>query len=148
MQMIKLKIRREIIKGVPRSVKISADDYAIVGQLAKTSIQDNINQQMQADGSSLKANAPSTARRKELENKPVLSLVDEEHRFIQPDSFSATVVDERVTIEPGNEELKDLSRQVQEKGYTGWFGLNATAEKAVRVTMRNAIKRLFGGSGK
>ena len=142
--MLKLNIERETIKSCPKLSVIGAETFSKIGEIAISAIQANITSQQRADGSPIKKNEPSTVSRKELAGREPLSLIDEEHRFIHADSFSATATDSNVTIEPRSDELKDLNLQVQQKDYTGWFGINAEARRLIGGLAMNAVKGFFG----
>lgn len=127
-----------------------------IGRVVEGAIYTNIMQQVQADGSPLKTNAPSTRERKRKLGRPVKSLIDEAHSFIQQrgGSFRSTVNATRgsVTVtataksvlhKKGPTPFQRLVIWVQEAGYLGWFGINRTARVAIQKLIRDAIKKAF-----
>lgn len=120
-----------------------------IADVAAASIPDNILKQRQADGSRIRVNKPATRRRKRLNGRPMLSLIDEKHRFIQgaKGSFKhemrGTKGRHAIVIKPATKELATLSRHVQQMGYTGWFGLSKQTIEAIRELIRQAVKKTF-----
>jgi hypothetical protein len=120
------------------------------GQAVVESIERNIENQVQADGSQLKRNAPSTMESKRRRRLPQLSLVAQFRRFIsKTSSWRVRATKTSVTVEPtsyrggGKRRLKDLVRWVQEKGYTGWFGIDKKGAAKIKKALKRRIKGVF-----
>lgn len=147
--MIRIKVLRKNAMKFP-GLKLNATDLQKAGKVVEGSILDNIRRQQQTDGSTLKENAYSTRERKRKAGRPTLSLVDKLHRFVQGNgaSWKSTVAESRnaVVVTPATAELAELSRNLQRRGYTGWFGLNASGVEAIKAIIRNAIRRAFARS--
>jgi hypothetical protein len=148
---VRVKVIRERVWEAPALV-LSDNEKDRLGKLLLGGIMQNIKQQEQADGSPLKRNAPGTEKRKRNAGKPALSLVDEEHRFVKPGNWArtwSTDGSQVVVIEPldvgGPPTLKELVRDLQVAGYTGWFGASketvAAAVQLMRDWLRRAIRR-------
>jgi hypothetical protein len=142
---IKISVKREPVRPLPQDIKIPPEIFAKVGDIVIDSIQNNIENQKQANGLPIKANAPSTVRAKELRGQnPPKSLIDTEHRFMRSESFLASVGSNDVTVEPRSDELKEINREVQQKGYVGWFGINDKARALIKETIRRHILAWLG----
>ena len=110
-----------------------------IARAALASIMDNVKKQQQADGSLIKENTPGTRRSKAargtLWHGVAMSLVDEEHRFVKPANWRSVWQGKVLTIEPleagGDPGLKTLVEEVQERGYTGWFAVQAADLEAL-----------------
>ena len=143
------EIRVKRVKAKLPALRIPMPVMRKVGKVAEGSILDNIKKQRQADGSPLKENAPSTQERKRRLRRPLLSLVDELHRFVQGNRGSwhwyPTKKGEQtlVVITPATAELRRLVRYVQDKGYTGWFAVSKKGEAGIRKIFRDWIKGEF-----
>jgi hypothetical protein len=138
-------IRKTTLKNVP--LKLDGDVLDKIGKVVAGSILDNIRSQQTVDGGQLKANAPSTRAAKRAMGLPPLSLVFKQHRFVKGNSASwAHAVDAgdgRVTIRPANQELANISRSLQQRGYVGFFGISLRAREAVRAAVRKWIRERF-----
>lgn len=135
-----------LIRSIPRPV---LDE---IGQVAAGAIIDNVLQQRQADGTRLKTNAPSTRERKRREGKPLLSLVDELHRFIQKGVGSWGIVrylpaGRGIVVGAMTEELRRLVRYVGAAGYTGFIGLRPKHRAAIGAVIRRWLSSLMRTSG-
>ncbi len=144
--MIQIKIiRKTHLGGHPVTLRFDENTLSDIGRLVSGGILDNIRSQRQADGTSLKANAPSTREAKRKMGLPALSLVFKQHRFVKGLSQSwAAVVDlarNRVSVRPATMELANLSRSLQQRGYTGWFGVSERARAAIIERVRRFIKK-------
>lgn len=111
-----------------------------LGKVCEAGILENIKRQKTARGRAIRQNAPSTLKAKRRNKRPLMSLVDELHRFTRglgaswasnPNTHKSSV-----SIEPATKELARLSRYVQLKRYTGWFGISAKARKAMKQKIR------------
>lgn len=117
-----------------------------IGEVAAAGVVDNVLKQKQEDGSRIKVNKPSTRRRKLLEGKQLLSLIDEDHRFIKGGRGSfqhrhrGVGPLRTVVISPATAELREISKHVQRMGYTGWFGISKETADALRLIVRKFIK--------
>ena len=141
--MIKIEVERVTIKPCPKII-LGADCYDKIGNIVIDGIQSNIMDQQQSDGYPIKKNAQSTVRRKEiLGQSPIRSLVDRLHRFVKSNSFMATITTSSATIEPRSSELKEISIEVQKKGYTGWFGIRPKWRAMISETIKRTIQDLF-----
>lgn len=145
------KVKRTIKAKFPA---FRLDDATMVqlGELLSLGVVDNILQQKQASGARIRPNAPSTRHRKQRLGRPVLSLIDDpkKHRFIKGGKGSFTYSAKghsrgtrTIVVEPATGELRKLNRYVQQKGYVGWFGVSRETEAAVRLALRDFIKRTF-----
>lgn len=141
------KVRRKIIKAAPANLKLPANVLEDVGRIIGASIIDNIDKQQQADGSALKENAPSTKKRKLALGQGMRSLIAEKLRFVKGSqgSWKFTVSRQSVSVEPATGELKSLVRYVQQKGYTGWFGINKAGMAAAKERIAIWIRARFKG---
>lgn len=124
-----------------------------VAKVAQGSILDNILSQRQASGEQLKRNKTSTIARKLKAGRKPRSLIDVMHRFIQGAGKSWKVIrllpnGKGIEIGPATDELKRLMGLVQEKGYVGWIGLNTKAASAIKVLLREEVRRLFRAAQK
>lgn len=141
-------VRRQ--KAVLPSIALSKSDKATLMRIGEGSVLQNIKQQKQADGSTLKRNAKSTLKEKRRLGRGRRSLVDEKHRFVQGRQQS-WAGEERKTmggrtsiwIKPATPELRKLNRFVQENGYVGWLGINEKAVKAIRLLLQKMLNREF-----
>lgn len=146
--MFKIVRKKKALLPAVTLPKVLMEDIA---EKASTGIVDNIMLQKQASGATLKRNARSTRLLKQAKNKgkPVLSLVDEEHRFVQTQGeswswrLSGFGKRKRIIIRPRTGELATLNRYVQEKGYVGWFDISAKTEAAIRKLIRDWLTLLF-----
>ena len=149
--MMKVKVVRKK-KAVMPTLRLDVKLLETIGKVAEGSILDNIKRQREADGSPLQRNAPSTRETKRRKGRPLLSLVDQFHRFARGKGRSfAQQIDthgSRVYIEPATSELRRLSRWVQERGYTGWFGLSAKSGELVRMMIRKWMQSQFAAAAK
>lgn len=132
------------------NLKLGTAFFEAVGAVIGGDIIGNIEDGRQADGSSIKENAPSTKRKKQRQgNAPIRSLVDVERRFIRrgKTSWNWVANSKSVTIEPTgigkSAPLYELVREVQEKGYTGWFGVSKKAHKAIRALLRKRVEKIL-----
>lgn len=130
---------------IPPKVRLDRQAYEEIGDACTASILRNIQEQRQADGSPLKQNAQGTQERKLREGKPLLSLVDEEHRFVKGrgDSWAVRASDDEVVVEPATEEFAEIVGYVQERGYVGWFGPSAEGWSVIRGIIRKALERIL-----
>lgn len=118
-----------------------------VADTVEAGILDNIVKQKQADGSMIKTNARSTLMHKIALRRGTRSLVDEKHRFVKGRGRSWKAIrylanGAGVVVGPATQELRELSRYVQQKGYTGWMGISATTRAALKELWRLAMVRL------
>ena len=127
-----------------------------IGDLLSIGVVDNILQQRQANGSGIKRNAQSTSDRKALLGRPLKSLIDEpsRHRFIQGNrgsfrfGLTGTGTVRKLRIRPATDELRAISRHVQEKGYVGWFGIHReTAAAVLDVVSRWIVEKFDAAEG-
>lgn len=117
-----------------------------IGKVLEGSILDNIKRQIQVDGTTpIQRNAPLTRKRKQERGRPLLSLVDEKHRFVRGAgaSWRSTATSSSVTVKPATRELRDLSLRVQGGGYEGWFGLSRDGAAVVRKLLQHWIRQQF-----
>jgi len=134
-------------------VKLEENDWQDIGKIVVTSINSNIRGQKQADGAPLKRNAPSTVAAKAKRGVGSMSLVADFKRFLSKasEAWRITASEKSVTVEPGeltkggDEPLRRLVRFVQEKGYTGWFSVNAAAVTKIRAVIRRRILAVLDG---
>lgn len=146
---LKITLVREVKADIP-ALKIDKKLLNEVGSLGSADIMHNILAGKQADGAGLKRNAPKTADRKRKKGWTVAgrvkSLIAEHHRFVKGGGRSWRWYLERgktVWIYPGNAELKNLVRWVQMKGYLGWFAISVKGKVAIKLAMRDWIKKQF-----
>jgi hypothetical protein len=108
----------------------------------------NILDGKQASGLPLKTNKRATADRKRrkgwLHDGQVKSLIAEKQRIIKggKKSFVWKLGKNLIEFKPAAT-WRNINRWVQEKGYTGFWGLSKDGEKAVRETLRLWIKSSF-----
>lgn len=119
------------------------DDVAI---LTAGSILENILTQKKADGGRLKINSPRTREAKRAKGRPLLSLVDAEHRFVKDGGASwaklrYTANGQGVVVGPSNQELKDLVIFTGQKGYGGYLGVSAKLARALGQLLRKELEK-------
>jgi len=116
-----------------------------VGKVAAAGVIDNIIKQTQADGQALKKNASSTIKRKRKLALPLLSLVFKDRSLVKgaKQSFIWRIGRNSVTIRPATAEAKNRTKWVQQKGFTGWFGISAATKTAIKALIRKSIKKAF-----
>lgn len=146
--MISIKRKTPNKKLFPRIV-LNKEDLTQIAKLMEASVLDNILKQATATGEQIKMNSPSTRDAKRKLSLPLLSLVAKGHRFVKGrgGSWKVTPVlsngSQALRLEAATQELKNLSRWLQQMGYVGWLGINPRAMAAIRLVVRNAIKREF-----
>jgi hypothetical protein len=138
-----LRMQREKRASFPSVLELDRAVLDKIGQVVAASVTDNVIRQRTVDGGRIKLNAPSTRERKRREGKPALSLIDEQRRFIKPGAWTWRVKRNSVTILPSTSELRELMRELQERGYVGWFGASPKALAAVREIVKAYIMRRF-----
>lgn len=142
------------VKLVPKrhvrmpELRWSREFWGKVGKVAEGAALDNLRQQRTTDGGRLKANAPKTRERKRKEGKPLLSLVDEEHRFVRGNRQSWKILrylprNTGVVVGAATDELKKLVRYTAKMGYVGYLGLSTQQLKAVRALIRQEFRAMF-----
>jgi len=139
---VKVTIVREQAIKLP-AMKLDKPVLDDIGQAINDTIVDNILRQKQADGSNLRRNRPGTQEIKRKLGIPQLSLIFKDRRFIQRDSFEWRYEHDGLLVEPRTSELKDLVESVQEKGYTGWFGISDKGVKKIKSLVQEWIKEKF-----
>lgn len=131
----------------------SRDFWNKVGKVVEGSTLDMIRKQTTMDGSRIKTNAPSTRERKRRAGRPLLSLVDKEHRFVRGGQQSWKIIrylprNTGIAVAAATRELAELVHHVVEMGYTGWLGLSQSAVGAVRALIREEMRRMFREAAK
>lgn len=119
-----------------------------IGQHVEGAILENIMRQRQADGSRIRRNAKVTAKIKRrhgwLWRGRVMSLIAKKHRFVKGKGQSwrwrSINRNTEVIIEPVFGELMKLNVWVQEKGFTGWFGLSKKQKAGLRRVLRDWVR--------
>jgi hypothetical protein len=144
-------------------IRLSKEFWTEVGGLVAAGIVTNVIMQRKGEQSSnraivvsrggrLKMNKKSTRDRKAAEGKPLMSLVDEEHRFVRSGGSSFKVVRYLrsgrimgavvgVVVGPATRELRELIGHVAQRGYVGYIGLHSSVKKAIGVALRLELKR-------
>lgn len=125
-----------------------------IGKLLAAGVVDNILQQRQAKGGSIKVNAPSTRERKQRQGRPTLSLIDDpkKRRLVKGRgrSFASGVMGTSgkytIKIVPATYEARQIVRYVQDKGYTGWFGVHKDTKAAVIEMIREEVKKKWAAA--
>lgn len=150
--MIGIEFERQRVIGTP-DLKWSDKFWLEVAKVAEASTLESIRNQKQRDGSKLKVNAKSTRDRKRRKGRPLLSLVDEKHRFTKGGQNSWDIIkflpgNTGIVIAGATVELRKLVEYVTEKGYIGWLGLHTAGVRAVRALMRREVKRQFRKAAK
>ena len=119
------------------------------GEAIEAGILDNIAKQKTADGGALKRNAPKTIERKLLLGRGIRSLVDEKHRFVQgaQGSYKIKLIGGMFGKATGVSVIaRDWPRRIggylEDKGYTGWFGISQKALALIRRLLRLEVKRV------
>lgn len=132
-------------------IKLDKKAFEDIGGVVCGDIVNRIQRGRQADGGAIKRNKPGTLARKAKLGQGARSLIADKLRFIRPGqggSFRYWAHADRVIVEPGSQELKDLVRYVQQKGYTGWFGVSKTAFGTIRRIIVETIKRIVRKAAK
>lgn len=124
-----------------------------IGEIVADGIRENVLAQKQADGSTLKSNAPSTIESKMKRGLPTLSLVDEGRRLILRSSYLVSGAKNRIEVRlsgvkrKGREGSKAkaeapsvLARYTHDAGYRGWFAASRETIGAVQEYIRDLIR--------
>lgn len=145
------------VKGALSALRMDAAILLKIGRIVEGNVIDNIAHQTQASGAPLKQNARSTAIRKRekgwLWNGRVMALVAQMHRFVRPmgGSWRVIVGNNSVSVKPATGEIAQLSRFVQEKGYTGWFAVSNAGRNAIKLALADwvheQLRRPRGSAG-
>lgn len=151
---MKVEISRKKIAKLP-SIMLGKETFERIGEAVSAGIVMNVRTSQQADGSSIKENAPSTIERKRKLRRlnpytgAVSPLIDRLRRFIGVDATSWRwwPSEDRVRVEPASSELRALNRIVQERGYTGWFGIPNKVRDVIRRIVRARIEWLIKQAG-
>lgn len=143
--MVEITLKRKQIAKLPR-YELGKKTFEEIGAVASDGVVLNVKDGKQITGARIKRNAPSTAAQKRAKRRlwrgRVASLIDKKHRFIRPGqggSWRYWAYSNRVKIEPGNQELKRLSRWVQEKRYLGWFGLSQRVRRLIKAIVKKRL---------
>jgi hypothetical protein len=147
-----ISIKRMVAIEAPK-LDLPSDLKDKLAKLLQGAILKNIKDQKQADGSQLKQNSQRYADYKKRKGKTiggrVLALVFEERRFARPDLWPATWTKNKLTIEPSTaEDTRQISRDVQIRGYVGWFAPSAKAAEAARALIRAWIQKTIRSVGR
>jgi len=127
-----------------------------VAKLAEQGIVENILKQQQADGKPLKRNPPGLTKAKIRNQRkyPTFSLIDKYHRFIQYmrkswvwTIYGGGTTNQHISIKPTTAvvsgaklPLSTIAKDVQMRGYVGWFAVGKKSVGAIKVVMANWIK--------
>lgn len=143
-----LRIVRKKPARPPGAIRMPQEFWDKAAQVAIGSIIENILTQRQADGTRIKANAPATRARKRKQGKRLLSLIDEQHRFVRTGRASWTLKrylpqGAGIVIGPATEELRQLVWWVWQAGYRGYIGLSKKGRAAIRALIRKSIQDMI-----
>lgn len=130
-----------------------------IGGIASRGIPRNIIEQKRADETGIKSNSPLWQRTKRRLGWDARSLIAKKRSFTQSKGASASFPYElkkkSIIIRPSQSArtggykggptaaFKDVAIWVQQKGYTGWFGLREKTKKLIRTVIRKFIKKEF-----
>lgn len=130
----------KFLTGVAK-IAISKEFYTKAGNEVVASIGRNVQGQVQSDGNPLKRNAPSTREAKRRRGGRQRALVDRVLRFIRKSYWSVKVSKKGATIQPrARDDFRAIAGYVQEKGYTGWFGLDKAGVRNLRKALREEVE--------
>ena len=140
----------ESISGhVPTALdlRFDRDTWQKIGDAVRDTVIKNVAEQNQADGTRIKKNAQSTLAKKHRLGRGSRSLVDNPatHRFFRRSSFAVLADEHGVTVYPKD---REVSRDVQGKGYTGWLGLSKAGWNQVRKIVTEFVQGLSKGTRK
>lgn len=146
---MKVKIVREKVATLPK-IELGASTFKVIGDIVEVSILRNIKSQTQGDGSPIKSNKQSTRDRKASLGRRLLSLVDEQHRFVKGRmrSWRHKATRNSVVVEPATPELAEISGHVQRMGYTGWFSASREGARLIRETVRKRLTEIVAKAAK
>lgn len=142
---------RTVVLTIPSPrVHINAKTMRKASRVAVKEIIANVEDSAQTNGELIKQNAASTYKRKQFERQhgntlPNISLVDRvgsfiKERFYRRKAMSSSFEIRHSKIDP--ESGNTVLREVQERGYTGWFGLGDAGFRAVVSILRiETLKR-------
>lgn len=145
---MKAKVVRKKKANLP-AIKLDKELLNSIGRAMEGAILENIAMQRQADDAPLRANKQATANRKRakgwLWKGRAMSLVAEFKRLVRgrQASWRWRLKKNAVIVGPSTDEVRNLSRYVQLKGYTGWLGLNRRSRDAIRSMVRHWIVTKF-----
>lgn len=130
-----------------------------IGGIASQGIALNIKEQQTVNGGSIKDNSPLWQRVKKRRGWDSRSLVAKKKSFLKQKgsnvSFPYELKRDSIIIRPSQSArtggykggptaaFKDVAIWVQQKGYTGWFGLREKTKKLIRTVIRDFIKKEF-----
>lgn len=151
--MLRMSVTRQVRAKLPTLAGFSPAFWNDVADIVIGGILANIAGQRTADGGRIKVNAPSTRERKRRHGQPLLSLVDLHHRLVRSGDASWTVQrflpnGTGIVIGPADDMVADISRWVQEAGYTGWIGISAKARAAIKARLRQELKALVAAGAR
>jgi len=128
---------------------LKLDEKALkeIGRAIEIDTVTNIKDQKKIDGSAIKKNSPGYAKWKRASGFGTRSLIARDKSLIklQNKSFAAktSVSDQSVVVAPAVGNAADRSEGVQEKGYTGWFGISPRAVDAIQAALARFIERAW-----
>jgi hypothetical protein len=142
------RLRVRTLTFVPPKIELGKPFVEKIGQIIAAGVVDNILKQRQTGGARIRVNAPSTRERKQRQGRPTLSLIDDpkKRRLVKGRgrSFQSGVMGTRgkyrIKIVPATQETRQIVRYVQDKGYTGWFGVHEYTYNAVVELIRQTVK--------
>jgi hypothetical protein len=119
-----------------------------VAKLTAGSIIDNVISGKKADGSAIKTNSPGTRARKRKQGKPLLSLVDNEHRFVKDGDASWKLIrytanGQGVVVGAATGELRELIDSLGAMGYTGYVGISEKLGRAIGELLRKELEQFI-----
>lgn len=116
-----------------------------MGKAIEATALNAIKTQTKLDGTPIKKNSYAYAKQKSEAGWGSRSLVAKDHSLVKGKgaSFTTTVdvAASTVTVAPAAGDAEDRSGWVQEKGYTGWFGLSEKTVQDIKEILAAFIRR-------
>jgi len=120
-----------------------------LGEIVSESVVANVRASRKADGGSIKENQPSTERRKAASGRKwrggIRPLIDKQFRLIRAkgNSYKVTASNNQAVVGFATPEIGKIAIYVQRMGYTGWFGVNKLAARAIRKVVRRRVVEIL-----
>lgn len=145
---MKAKLEEVTKLKLPTFDGLSDAFWVDAGRIIGDGVSENILMQQQADGSPIKENSPGTLAKKAELNRGQRSLIDQFHRLVRKAGASWKLTKKTtrgIEVGPATPEIKMISREVQKKGYRGWFGISLRTSMLLRGRLKSEILRLLKG---